>query len=158
MNTATFSKIFKALIVLLIEAWLFDYPRATSVLMGLILSMGILGILKRRDKISMIDLLAGATLTLAAVLLVRHNALMSGLTGTVLGIIICSYVLAPGSSSLRHPLGRTLGILIGAVGSYFVSYCWAELLVGVLTGFLFTGLLFSLPRQPRQAVSKTGAR
>jgi hypothetical protein len=147
MKTVNFSKMFHVVIKLLILAWLFGFPWAASVLMGMTLSMAIIGVLKRRDRISVADLLAAGTVTLTAALLANHSALASMLTGIVLGAIVSSYILAPGSSDLKHPIGRTLGILIGVLGSYFVSYNWAELFTGLLVGVFFTGLL-AVPQLP----------
>lgn len=156
MKPVTLSRMFYNVFVLLILAWLFNFPWAISVLMGATVSMAIMGVLKRRDRISVADLLAAGTVTLTAALLVKHSALASMLTGIVLGAIVSSNVLAPGSSNLKQPIGRTLGILIGVLGSYFVSYNWAELFAGLLIGVLFAGLS-AVPQQP-PATSQIGAR
>lgn len=152
----TFSRIFSVVIKLLILALVFNFSRAASVLMGMTVSMAMIGVLKRRDRISVVDLLAVGIVTLAAALVTNNSAMGSMLIGIVSGGIVSSYVLAPGSSDLKRPIGRTLGILIGVLGSYFVSYNWAELVLGLIVGVLSSGLS-AIPQQP-PATAKVEAR
>ncbi|HEY6349311.1 MAG TPA: hypothetical protein VI636_07875 [Candidatus Angelobacter sp.] len=136
----------------LILAWLFGYQGAQSALMGVILVVVLIKVVELRDRISIFDLLAGGVLSLIAVSVTRHIPLASGLTGIVLGLIVTSYILAPGSPNLRQPLGRMMGILLAVLGGYFVSSTWEELVAGLVVGVLLTGLFFGVQKQPQSTV------
>ena len=136
----------------LILAWLSGYQGAQSVLMGVILGMALIKVVELRDRISIFDLLTGGVPTLIALSLMRQYPSASGPTGIVLGLIVTSYILAPGSPNLRQSLGRIFGILIAVLGGYFVSSAWEELVAGLAMGVLLTGLLFGAQKQPQSTV------
>lgn len=136
----------------LILAWLSGHQRAQSVLMGVILVLALIKVVELRDRISIFNLLIGGVPTLIALSLMRQYPAASGATGIVLGLIVTSYIVAPGLPNLSQPLGRILGILIAVLGGYFVSSAWEELVAGLAAGVLLTGLIFDVQKQPQSTV------